>query len=87
MAARWRSEGLKQLNRIAGRILDKDLLAAVAGHNLVAEPPSRALQFLDSGFQVFDFDLYSVPTTRRGKLTIGHGLSGPAGPRSVEQQL
>ena len=31
----WCSEGLEQLNRVAGRIFDKDLLASVAGHDLI----------------------------------------------------
>src|SRR5262245_51450441 len=83
-AARLRSEGLEQLDRIAGRILDKDLFAAIAGHDLVAEPPSLILQFLDGRFQVFEFNLDAVPATRRRKLTIRHGLSSPAGTGSVE---
>jgi hypothetical protein len=33
-------KGLKQLDRIAGWILDEDLLAAVAGDDFVAEAPS-----------------------------------------------
>jgi hypothetical protein len=35
-----RLKWLKQLDRIAGRILDEDLLAAVAGDNIVAKTPS-----------------------------------------------
>lgn len=43
-------EGLEQLNRVAGRIVDKDLLASIAGHDLIPEPPSGTFQFPDSGF-------------------------------------
>jgi len=33
-------KGLKKLDRIAGRILDENLLAAVAGNDIVAKVPS-----------------------------------------------
>src|SRR6266536_555117 len=36
--------GLEQLDRVAGRVLDEDLLAAVADHDLVAEPAASGLQ-------------------------------------------
>jgi hypothetical protein len=36
---RW-LKGLKQLDRIAGRILNEDLLAAVAGDDIVTKMPS-----------------------------------------------
>ena len=35
-----RLKGLKQLYRIAGRILDENLLAAVAGDDIVAKAPA-----------------------------------------------
>src|SRR5437867_3780487 len=46
-AARSCSEGLEQLDRIAGWVLDKNLLAAVAGDDLVTEPGSCSLQHRD----------------------------------------
>jgi hypothetical protein len=80
------SEGLKQLNRIAGRILDENLFAAVAGHDLIAEPCSRALKLCDSRFAILEFDLDSVPAAWSRLLTGWHSLSRAAGARPVEQQ-
>jgi hypothetical protein len=43
-------EGLEQLNRVAGRIVDKGLLASVAGHDLVLRDPfaARSVETSDS---------------------------------------
>jgi len=78
---------LKQLNGIARRILDEDLLTTVAGDDFSTEAPSRSLELLDGRFQVLGFDLDSVPTTWSRMLTPRHGLSRAAGTGPVEQQL
>src|SRR5919107_4127570 len=82
-----KSEGLKQLDRISRRIVHEDLLASVASHDVIAKSHSRSPQFLNSGFEIIDFDLYSVPTAGTGELTIRHCLSRSSRTRPIKQQL
>ena len=76
--------GLEQLNRIARRILDQDLLPAIANHNRVAEAASCLFQLRDGGRQILDLQLDAVPATGGGLLPVGHGLPGPASAWPVE---
>jgi hypothetical protein len=48
------SGGLEQLDRVAGWILQQDLLAAVAGHDLVAELPAGGLESRDRVWKGID---------------------------------
>src|SRR4051794_12494259 len=80
------SGGLEEFDRVAGRILEQDLRAAVAAHDLVAEPPAGGFEFRDRGRQVLDFDPDAIPAAWRGELAVGHSLTGPTGARPVEQQ-
>src|SRR3954453_23446330 len=80
------SGGLEQFDRVAGRILQQDLRAAVAAHDLVTELSAGGPEFRDHGRQILDFDPDAVPAAWCGELAFGHGLAGPTGARSVELQ-
>jgi hypothetical protein len=80
------SGGLEQLNRVTGWILQQDLLAAIADHDLVAEASSRGFEPRNGCRQVLDLDADPVPAAWGGELAVGHGLSGSASAWSVEQQ-
>src|SRR5215212_449803 len=80
------SGGLEQFDRVAGRILQQDLRAAVAAHYLVAKLSAGGPELRDRGRQILDFDPDAVPATWRGEPAVGHSLAGPTGARSVEQQ-
>src|SRR6266550_5408337 len=79
-----RSERLEQLNRVAGGILDENLLSPVACDDWVAKPRAGVFQLVDGRFQIFDFDLDTVPSAWRRNLTVWHRLSSAAGARSIE---
>src|SRR5687767_9389614 len=90
---RWRRSGLpslvrlEQLDRVARRVLEQNLSASVAVHDLVAEPRSLALQPFNGVGQVGNLELDSVPAARTGRLPIRHGLAGAAtATRSIQQQ-
>jgi hypothetical protein len=48
------SGGLEQFDRVAGWILQQDLLAAVAGHDLVAEQSAGGLESRDRVWKGID---------------------------------
>src|SRR4051812_4717479 len=51
---------LKELDRVAGRILEQDLLAARSGHDVVAERHARGAQAFDLGSDVVDDEVDAV---------------------------
>jgi hypothetical protein len=86
-ADEWATAGsgrLEQLDRVTGRILQQDLLAAITAHDFVAELSTGGLESGDRSRQVLDFDSDAVPTAWCGVPTVRHGLAGPTGSRLVE---
>ena len=80
----WR---LKQLDGVASRIIQQDLLATKPAHDVVAELRPRLAQGLDLPVEVIDLQLDAVPAARLGFASVGHGLGGPAGSaRCIQQQ-
>jgi hypothetical protein len=55
-------------------------LAAYADDDLIAEPTAAGTEQVDGGIDVFDLEHDAVPTARRGKRAVGHGLTPPAPP-------
>src|SRR5213594_671971 len=80
------ARGFKQLDGVACRVVEQDLLAAHAGDNLVSEMGSRLAQRLDFAREVVDLELYAVPAAWLGLATIGHGLGGTPGTEGRVQQ-
>src|SRR5690242_13299407 len=81
------SERLEQLDWVAGWILDKNLFAAVSGHDRIAESRSLTFQFLDRGFQILHHNLDSVPTTWSRNLFIFHRFVSTSSTGPIQQQL
>jgi hypothetical protein len=77
---------VRTLNRVAGRVLDQHLLAALPRHDLIAKAAPRTLQPLHRTCQRIDLNLNPVPTTGSRCLSIRHPLSGAACTGLVEQQ-
>src|SRR5918995_3733757 len=73
---RNRSGGLEQLDRVAGWVVEQDLLSAPAADDLVAKARPRTAQGLDFGGQVLDLELNAVPAARLGPAPVGHRLGG-----------
>src|SRR5215831_6624256 len=65
------ASGLEQLDEVAGRVLDQDLLAARAGHDVVAERHAGGLQAVDLGRDVVDDEVDAVPAAGTGLLAVG----------------
>lgn len=81
MAAECRlSHGqLKELHRIAGRIVNDDLLAADPGHDVVPEVDVGRTKLLDQGLQIGDLNRESIPPARSLMRSIGHRLTASGG--------
>ena len=71
---------LEQLDWVAARILDQDLLAADAGDDVVAEAGAVLAQIGDDRVDVGDLELKAIPSAGRRHRAVGHGLTttGPA---------
>src|SRR5437763_76209 len=54
--------GLEQLDRVAGGVLEQDLLPAGTGHDVVAEVHARVAESLDLGSDVIDNEVDAVPS-------------------------
>ena len=52
---------LEQLDGVAGRVVDQDLLAADAGHDVVAEVRARAAERVDERGEIVDLEREAVP--------------------------
>src|SRR5205807_7931908 len=65
---------------------DEDLLAANAGHDLVAKVGSRLAQRLDGGGEIVDFNREAVPASRLGSGPIGHRLAAAHRIRRAEHK-
>src|SRR5262245_2081291 len=66
------SEGVRRAQRMARRVVEKDLLATEAGDNVVAEAGTRLLQRADLAGKVIDLELNPVPTARLGLASVRH---------------
>src|SRR6185312_10434789 len=75
--------GLEQLDRIPGRVLDEDLLAADAGHDLVTEAGAGVTELRDQRLDVLDLELEAVPATGLRHPPVRHRL--PAAARSARR--
>src|SRR6266496_355380 len=78
--------GLEQLNRVAGRVLDQNLLAAIASDDLVPEMSAPLPECGDGGTEILNLDLDPVPTPGRRYVAVRHGLAGATSPGPVQQQ-
>jgi hypothetical protein len=81
--SRARPRRLEQLDRVAGRIFDQDLVAALALHKLPPERHTRLLEIIDYRVQVIHRELEAIPPAGSGFAT---GPPGTTGTRRVEQQ-
>jgi pimeloyl-ACP methyl ester carboxylesterase len=63
---------LEQLDRVAGRVIEQDLLAARSGDDVVAEGEPGGAQPLDLGFDVVDDEVNAVPATGAGLTAVRH---------------
>jgi hypothetical protein len=69
---------LEHLDQVAGGILHQDLLAAGAGHDVVAERHAVRSEPVDLGVDVGDDEVDPVPPPGSGLLAVGHGTPGGA---------
>src|SRR6476619_4708937 len=77
--------GLKQLDRVAGGVVEQDLLAAGAADDVVAEVHAFAAEALDLGCYVIDDEVNAVPAAGRRLRAVGHRPAGRA-LRAAEEQ-
>src|SRR6266567_3097361 len=66
---------LEELDRVAGRVLDQDLLPADAGDDVVTEPDAVVAQPGHGGSQVADLDHEPVPAPGLRQRAVRHGLA------------
>ena len=69
---------LEEFDRIACRVVEQDLFAAVANNNIIAEVRPGLAQRLDFAGKVRDLELNPVPAARLWRTTIRHGLGRSA---------
>src|SRR4051812_27761151 len=81
-----RSGWLEQLDEIARRVLEQNLLTAATGDDLVAEVRTGRVQLGDEALEIVDVELDTVPATRLWQGSVRHRLAGPTGAWSIEQQ-
>src|SRR5215216_3995891 len=71
--------GLEELDRVAGGIVEQDLLAARAADDVVAEAQPRGSQPLDFAGEVLDDQVDAVTAAGLGCAPVRHRSSGRAG--------
>src|SRR5262249_15866191 len=76
---------LKQLDEIAGGVLQQDLRSAWPGHDVVAELDAGGAQPRDLGRNIIHDEMNAVPAAGTGAIAIGHRSSGRAF-RPAEQE-
>src|SRR6266540_318235 len=79
------SAWLKELDGIAGWIVEQDLRAPGSFHDVVAEPEPGGPEPVDLGGEVVDYEVDPVPAAGSGLAAVGHRSPGRAC-RSAEQQ-
>src|SRR5688572_3669378 len=67
---------LEQFDRIAGRVVEQDLRAALAGDDLVAGRGAARAESLGLGLEVVDGELEPAPSTGLRDAAIGRRLRG-----------
>lgn len=70
--------GLEGFDGIVRRIIQQNLLAAIAAHNVVAKLCSAQTQRLDQTGKIFDLDLDAIPASRCRLPSIRHELGRAA---------
>jgi hypothetical protein len=76
---------LKQFNRVAGWILEQDLLPARTGDYVISEAHPCPAQTRNFSIDVVDQEVYAIPAAWAGLPAIGHRSSSRAG-AAAEQQ-
>jgi hypothetical protein len=76
---------LEELDRVAGGVVEQDLLAARAGDHVVAEAQSGGPQPFDLSGKIVDDQVNAVPTAGVGGAAVGHRSSGRAGGTAQQQ--
>src|SRR5439155_6869230 len=72
------ASGLKQLDRIAGAVLEHDLLPTRSRHDVAADAYVGRAQPFQLGIEIVDLDHEPVPAARRGPTAIRHRTRGGA---------
>jgi hypothetical protein len=65
--------GLEELDRVAGRVVDQDLLTAGAADDFVAKREASGTQPLDLGSDVVDLQVDSIPAAPRATAAACRG--------------
>src|SRR5215203_432752 len=68
--------GLEELDRVAGGIVERNLLAAGATDDVVAKREPGRAQALDLARDIVDDEVDAVPATRPGLAAVGHRPAG-----------
>src|SRR5690242_5763066 len=76
---------LEELDGVAGGIVEQDLSAAGAGHDLVSEGNAFAAQAVDLCLDVVDDEVDAVPAARNRCAAVRHRPAGRAG-RPAQQE-
>src|SRR5215218_8343019 len=79
------SGGLEELDRVAGGIVEQDLLPAWAGDDVVAERQPRGAEPFDFAGEVLDDQMDAVPAAGLWCAPVGHRPSGRAGGAAQQQ--
>jgi len=78
----------EQLDGIAVRVFQQDLLAAGANFHLIAKMEPRLLESFDAGRKVSHLQYHAVPSARFLMLSTGHGRDPDApGPLRISFRL
>src|SRR5829696_5818537 len=78
---------LEQFDGITRGVLQQNLPASVARHDLVPEPMARRLEPFDHAREIVHLDLDAVPPAWGGNTAIRHGLACAACSRPIEQKM
>jgi hypothetical protein len=70
--------GLKQLDEIAGRILQQDLRSARPRHDVIAELDAGGAQPRDLAREVVHDEVNAIPAARAGPLAISPSAAQPS---------
>src|ERR687898_1237409 len=80
------ADGLEELDRVAGRVLEQHLAAAPPRDDVITEAGSALAQRLNLALEVRDLDLDAIPAPGLRTTAIGHRLSRAARAGLIEEQ-